>query len=109
MAATLTVEGFGSVGEGNLVLAVGDITIGTYATGGVAAAINSGGLKAERIADIKCHGGGYVSEWLKSSQLLKVYRQKDPANAGGADIALPEVGNGVDLSGQTWTFTAICQ
>lgn len=42
--------------------------------------------------------GGIVFEYDYTNQKLKAYRQKDPGNAGGADIALPEVGNGVSLS-----------
>jgi hypothetical protein len=38
---------------------------------------------------------------------LKIYRQKDPAAAGGADIPLPEVANAVDLSGVTFFGLAI--
>lgn len=52
-------------------------------------------------------GGGYSTNFISSSQLLKVYRQKDPAAAGGADIALPEVGSTVDLSASTFEFFAI--
>jgi hypothetical protein len=44
---------------------------------------------------------GYVFEWDKANQAVKVYRQKDPGNAGGADIALVEVANAVDLSALT--------
>lgn len=50
---------------------------------------------------------GYVTSWDVANQKLKIYRQKDPAAAGGADIALPEVANGVDLSGVTFHFLAI--
>lgn len=35
---------------------------------------------------------GYVFEWVKSSGKVKAYLNKDPAAAGGADLALPEVG-----------------
>jgi hypothetical protein len=50
---------------------------------------------------------GYVCVWVPSTQLVKVYRQKDPANAGGADIALPEVGNAVDLTGVSGVWFGI--
>lgn len=33
-----------------------------------------------------------------TNEKLLAFRQKDPAAAGGADIALPEVGNTADLS-----------
>jgi hypothetical protein len=41
---------------------------------------------------------GYVFEWVKATQLIKVYRQKDPANAGGADIPLVEVADTTNLA-----------
>jgi hypothetical protein len=44
---------------------------------------------------------GYIPEYDHTNSKLKMYDQKDPAAAGGADIALPEVGNGVDLSAVT--------
>jgi hypothetical protein len=50
---------------------------------------------------------GYVFEFIPASQLLKAYRQKDPAAAGGADIALVEVANAVDLSAVVVRFLAI--
>lgn len=43
-------------------------------------------------------GGGYVFNWDAPNQKLVAYRQKDPANAGGADIPLTEVSNTTDLS-----------
>jgi hypothetical protein len=51
--------------------------------------------------------GGYVTAWDEANQKLKIYRQKDPAAAGGADIPLPEVANAVDLSGVTFFGLAI--
>ncbi len=51
--------------------------------------------------------GGYVPSFVKSSQKVLLYRQKDPGNAGGADIALPEVGSTVDVSGTTFPFMAL--
>jgi hypothetical protein len=52
-------------------------------------------------------GGGYVTSWDQANQKLKIFRQRDPAAAGGSDIALPEVTNGVDLSGVTFQFIAV--
>src|SRR4051812_4644292 len=48
--------------------------------------------------------GGYVTSFDPATQKLKIFRQKDPAAAGGADIALPEVANTTDLSGVTFGF-----
>jgi hypothetical protein len=48
------------------------------------------------------HQGGRVFELTSknapASSKVKAYQQKDPAAAGGADIALPEVANATDLS-----------
>lgn len=41
---------------------------------------------------------GYIPEYDHTNSKLLMYDQKDPAAAGGADIALPQVGNTVDLS-----------
>lgn len=77
---------------------------GTYTTAGdtVDATAN------ERFAWLHAQGGGttatglgYVFNWNAATQKLVALRQKDPAAAGGADIALPEVGNGTDLTALT--------
>lgn len=47
---------------------------------------------------------GYTTWWDEPNQKLKIFRQKDPANAGGADIALPEVAAAVDLSALSGFF-----
>lgn len=64
----------------------------------------SGNTRFERI---NCSAPGYVTEFIPSSQKLKIYRQKDPANAGGADIALPEVAATTDLSAVTFYGIAV--
>lgn len=76
----------------------------SYPTGGEAVDIAS---INERIEWMHASGSGYVCEWDAAAQKLKVRRQKDPANAGGADIPLPEVANTADLSALTVTFCAI--
>lgn len=84
-------------------LYVGRVTAGpNYATGG-----NLFDLAANTrlaFADIKLPG--YLVTFDPATQLAKVYRQKDPGNAGGADIALVEVANAVDLTGVAGTFFA---
>lgn len=50
---------------------------------------------------------GYVCSFDPSTQKMTVYRQKDPGNAGGADIALVEVANAVDLSAVPFRFLAV--
>lgn len=49
---------------------------------------------------------GYIGEYDHVNSKLKVYDQKDPAAAGGADIALPQVGNTTDLSAVTFRVIA---
>lgn len=41
---------------------------------------------------------GYIPEYDHVNSKLLMYRQKDPAAAGGADIALPQVADTADLS-----------
>ena len=83
----------------------GTISLGTYATNGVA--VTPKNLELVRIDDIDIQpSGGYVFEWLPSTGKVKAYRQKDPGAAGGADIPLPEVANAFDLSAVTARFRA---
>lgn len=49
---------------------------------------------------------GYIGEYDHVNQKLKAYDQKDPAAAGGADIALPEVGNTVNLAAVVFRVVA---
>jgi hypothetical protein len=53
--------------------------------------------------------GGYIFTYDTTNSLVKAYRQKDPAAAGGADIALPPVADSVDLSSSPGAlrFTAV--
>jgi hypothetical protein len=83
----------------------------SYPTGGESVTINDStyDVTLERIAHMNANGGGYVYGWDAANQKLKVYRQKDPANAGGADIPLPEVANTTDLSSLTSAFSAVGQ
>lgn len=70
----------------------------SYPTGGEAIDIT---VVNERIEHLQASGSGYVFEWDKANQKCLVYRQKDPAAAGGADIPLPQVANTADLSALT--------
>lgn len=84
----------------------GTISLGTYATNGVAVTGTNFELYAA-LSDLRVdNAGGFVFEYVKTTGKVKAYRQKDPAAAGGADIALPEVANGVDLSGTSSRFRA---
>lgn len=80
---------------GNKRIAIFTVTTdtGDYATNGfalpAAAQPNAFGM-TEYDEVIVMPGGGYVPEYVKSTGKVKVYRQKNPADAGGADIPLPE-------------------
>lgn len=83
----------------------GAVSLGTYATNGVA--ITARNLELARLDELDvAPSGGYVFEYVPSTGKIKAFRQKDPAAAGGADIPLPEVANAVDLSAITPRFFA---
>lgn len=83
----------------------GAISLGTYATNGVA--VTARNLELSRVDELDVSpSGGYIFEYDSTNKKIKAYRQKDPAAAGGADIPLPEVGNAVDLSAITPRFFA---
>lgn len=77
----------------------------SYATGGEAIDIkNQLGLSEIWFVDIKQEApltGMYLFQYDHTNAKILVFRQKDPAAAGGADIALPEVANATDLSSVT--------
>jgi hypothetical protein len=108
MAATITFDtgpnGRGVAGAKYIRRGSGNL--GTYATNGVAVTKTTFDLPVS-LDDLRIDPtGGYVFEWDKTNAKIKAYRQKDPAAAGGADIPLPEVGNGVDISSITFRFRA---
>src|SRR5881227_2126022 len=74
-----------------------DVTIGTYATGGLAYTPALFGMAAR--VDILDVGptSGYVFETDYTNKKVKAYYQTDPAAAGGADVALKEVANSANL------------
>lgn len=106
MASTITLAGdwMTSLGNRRMVHATGNLG-NPYATGGIAVAASQFGLGQLEALVIEA-AGGYVFEWVASTGKIKAYDQKDPAAAGGADIALPEVG-AIDLSGITFRCIAI--
>lgn len=85
----------------------GTITLGSsYTTNGVVIT-NSQFELYHSLTDLRVDStGGYIFQWDKTNAKVKAYRQKDPGNAGGADIPLPEVANGVDLSAISARFRA---
>jgi hypothetical protein len=112
MAATITVEQAGDLGD-NTYFAIGTIKgDNSYATGGYAVgagAISGQGVKIERVAYLNATGSGYVSDFDLTNQKVKFRINKDPGAAGGADVVLPEVGNTTDLSAVTIPFVAFGQ
>lgn len=85
----------------------------SYATGGEPLVASEFGLK--KIEHVMVHGAARKSDasdavicsYDYTNGKLVAYRQKDPAAAGGADIALPQVGNTVDLSSYSVHVTVI--
>lgn len=108
MAATATIDALpgGREVSGASRVHRGKITVGTYATNGVAVSNLTFELPV-RMDDLTVRASaGYVPEWDKTNGKIIVYDQKDPGAVGGADIALPEVGNAVDLAAVFFRFEA---
>jgi hypothetical protein len=105
MAATITITE--RAATGNKYVRRGTLTLGSYATNGVAVAKADFELPVSLDRLEIDPAGGYVFEWDKANGKVKAYRQKDPANAGGADIPLPEVANAVNLAAIIINFQAI--
>lgn len=100
MASTVTITN--RFVQGNRACRNGTVTLGTYASGGVA--VTAAQLELSQLLDLDVRAaGGYVAEWDKTAGKVKLYQQKDPANAGGADIPGPEVGS-VDVSATVFKF-----
>jgi hypothetical protein len=96
----LAATSIGSPGSGNVIgsqrLGIFNVTVGTYTTNGLAYTPALFGLN--RIDFLQLFpASGYVFETDYTNLKVKAYDQKDPGNAGGADIALPEVGNSTNL------------
>lgn len=75
----------------------------SYANGGEL--VDATGNTSFDFLDVKAPG--YLVTFDPATQKIKIYRQKDPANAGGADIAFVEVANAVDLSAVPFVFFGI--
>lgn len=112
MASTVTLDSgsTGRGGQGDVFVRRGTLNLGIYATGGVTVTKQQCELPVE-ILDVDVQpSAGIIFETVKGTGgqtfTIKAYRQKDPAAAGGADIALPEVGNGVNLAAVNFRFRA---
>lgn len=107
MSATVTIDAGGRGTQDNKYVRRGSVTFGTYATNGVAITRGQFDMNVT-LDDLDVRpAGGYVAEFDKANLKVKLYRQKDPGNAGGADIVLPEVANGVDVSATPFRFYAV--
>lgn len=91
---------------GDRQIRTGTISLGTYATNGVAVTKANFDLPVVLNHLEVDPSAGYLFEFDKTNSKVKAFRQKDPAAAGGADIALPEVANAVDLSAVLSRFRA---
>lgn len=112
MASTVTIDNgqTGRGGQGDVFVRRGTLNLGIYATGGVSVTKQQLELPVE-VVDVDVQpSAGIIFETIKGTGgqtfTIKAYRQKDPAAAGGADIALPEVTNAVDLSAVVPRFEA---
>lgn len=107
MAASVTIDKPGGrTASGSRFVREGTINLATYATNGVAVTKALFDLPVD-LTDLNIRpSAGYMPEFDKTNLKVKVYQQKDPAAAGGADIALPEVGNNTDLSAVNFRFRA---
>lgn len=106
VSVTLDADAAGRDVAGDRFIRRGTVNIGTYATGGVAVTKATFDLW-HSLVDLRLDSSaGYLPRYDLANLKIMVYDQKDPAAAGGADIALPEVGNGVDLSAVNFRFRA---
>lgn len=101
MAVVVTIDSTdGRSVEGARFVRKGTITLGTYATNGVAITATSFELPGT-IADLDIRpAAGFVPEWDKTNAKVKLFIDKTPAAAS----ALAEVGNAVDVSATAFRF-----
>lgn len=114
MAFTVTRVAGTARKEGNRRRAEFDITFdSSYATGGESLTASEFGFR--KLDCVIPHGAFRKSDatdavmvsYDYTNNKLAAYRQKDPAAAGGADIALPEVGSTVNLSSYSGRVTVL--
>lgn len=106
MALTITVEKTIQL-ESSEQLYLGSVTFdSSYPTGGEAFDLPGNAIAEYVFTDGL---GGYVTGWDRANQKLKLYRQTNPAAAGGADVALIEFTNAGDASAVVLSFKAYGQ
>lgn len=74
-----------------------------YSTGGDPFDV-AGNERFERVLFTPVNG--YVLEFVKATQKVKIRVQKDPAAVGGADVPLTELAAAVDLHATSFDFIA---
>lgn len=114
MALTITKIANADYTEANKRVRVRSVTFdSSYPTGGESLTPADVGLRV--ITEARAHGAFRKSDasdavlvsYDYTNKKLLAYRQKDPAATGGADIALPQVGNTIDLSAYSGRITFI--
>lgn len=104
MAVVTTIDSDGRGVSGDQYVRRGAITLGTYATGGVAVTKSTFSL-AVKLNDLRIDpSGGYVPRWDKTNGKVMVYVTKDPGAVGGADVVMQELANAVDISATSFRF-----
>lgn len=99
MALTVTISQFGPSGNMNRV--VGTLAFdASYPTGGESLTAANVGLASAYPIKVQPYGG-YVFDYDATNSKVRAYRQTDPADTGGADVALVEVADTTDLSALT--------
>lgn len=106
MSSTMTLSGDWMISLGSRRQTLGTGNLGTYATNGIAVSAGQVGLGGIQSLVID-PAGGYVFEYVASTGKVKAYDQTDPADTGGADIALAEVATSTSLAAITFNWRAI--
>lgn len=104
MAASVTIDE--RYVQGSKYVRNGSLNLGTYATNGVPITSSLFELPVRLDHLDVSPAAGIVFEWDKTNSKIKAFRQTDPAAAGGADVALVEVANAVNLATPVARFIA---
>jgi len=106
----LTVTKVATNVSGRLRTRIFDVTYdSSYATGGESLTAVDLGLKTVLTVAVQQKSVStsiYVHQYDLANSKLLAFRQKDPGDAGGADIPLPEVGSTTNLSAIVVRVTA---
>lgn len=84
-------------------LTITEVSVGQYATNGIAVAASDVGLRQIDVIVPVVGSGGYTVAWDRANSKIKVHQQPGVAAAG----AHPEVPNATDLSALKVTLIAI--